>query len=71
MFLLIYFVFNVKIKFYETIGFKLNGHNYELPSLNDGKSVVPLLLMTYPDPFSKKEVEMFVAKYHPMILGGH
>lgn len=60
-----------RIKFYETLGFKLNIHSYQLPSLNDGKSVVPLMLMTYPDPFSEKEVEMFVAKYHPMILGGH
>ena len=58
-----------RIKFYERIGFKLNDHSYQLPSLQDGKAVLPLLLMTYPDLLSKKEVEIFVSKYHPIILG--
>jgi len=57
-----------RIKFYERVGFKLNQHYYEIPSPKEGQSPLQLLLMSYPKIISKKEVEMFVEKYHPIIF---
>lgn len=57
-----------RIKFYERIGFKLNHHYYEMPPLKQHQAPLQLLLMSYPDIISKKEVALFVEKYHPIIF---
>ena len=59
-----------RIKFYERIGFKLNQHYYEMPPLKEGQSPLQLLLMSYPDHISEKEVEKFIKKCHPIIFNG-
>ena len=56
-----------RINFYERLGFKLNDHYYEMPPLREDQSPVHLLLMSYPNCISKKEVELFVKKYHSII----
>lgn len=57
-----------RIKFYERIGFKLNQHYYEIPPLEEGQTPLQLLLMSYPNFISEKDVELFVKKYHPIIF---
>ncbi|UMB61150.1 GNAT family N-acetyltransferase [Lutibacter sp. A80] len=56
-----------RINFYKRIGFKLNEHYYEIPSLRKSKSPLQLLLMSYPGFISKKDVDFFIHKYHPII----
>ena len=55
-----------RIKFYERIGFKLNEHYYEIPSSKEGQAPLQLLLMSYPESISAKEVEQFVKVCHPI-----
>lgn len=57
-----------RIKFYERIGFKLNQHYYEVPPLKKGQPPLELLLMSYPDYLSTKDVEQFIEKCHPIIF---
>ena len=57
-----------RIKFYERIGFKLNQHYYEIPPLKEDLLPLQLLLMSYPKIISKKDVDLFVEKYHPIIF---
>ncbi len=57
-----------RINFYERVGFKLNQHYYEIPPLKEGQSPLQLLLMSYPKIISKKDVDMFVQNYHPIIF---
>ncbi len=57
-----------RIKFYKRVGFKLNQHYYEIPSLKEDQSPLQLLLMSYPKIISEKDVELFVDKYHPIIF---
>ena len=57
-----------RINFYIRIGFKLNQHYYELPLLKEGQVPLQLLLMSYPDYLSKKDVEQFVKRCHPIIF---
>lgn len=57
-----------RIKFYERIGFKLNEHYYEVPPLKKEQSPLQLLLMSYPEVLSKKDVEQFIKICHPIIF---
>jgi len=57
-----------RIKFYERVGFKLNQHHYEIPPLKADQSPLQLLLMSYPNIISEKDVDQFVKKYHPVIF---
>jgi ribosomal protein S18 acetylase RimI-like enzyme len=56
-----------RINFYQRIGFKLNNHLYVQPSLSIQTSSVKLLLMSYPDYLSEKDVSLFVKECHPII----
>jgi len=57
-----------RIKFYERIGFKLNEHYYEVPNAKINQSPLPLLLMSYPNQITSKNVELFIKKCHPIIF---
>jgi len=57
-----------RIKFYERIGFKLNQHYYEIPVIKEDLSSLQLLIMSYPNLISKKDIDLFVAKNHPIIF---
>jgi ribosomal protein S18 acetylase RimI-like enzyme len=57
-----------RIKFYERVGFKLNQHHYEIPPIKEDQSPLQLLVMSYPNMISEKEVNLFVEKYHPIIF---
>ena len=57
-----------RIKFYERLGFKLNQHHYEMPPLREDQSPLLLLLMSYPSIISEKDVDLFVEKYHHIII---
>ncbi|WP_066629982.1 GNAT family N-acetyltransferase [Labilibacter marinus] len=57
-----------RISFYERVGFKLNQHHYEIPPVKEDQSPLQLLLMSYPNFISEKEVDLFVEKYHPVIF---
>ena len=57
-----------RIKFYERIGFNINQHYYEVPSSIINQSPLPLLLMSYPNQITSKEVELFIKKCHPIIF---
>lgn len=56
-----------RIIFYERIGFKLNLHDYKVPSsIDDCK--IDLLVMTYPKLISKENLSEFVSNNHPIIF---
>ncbi|SNR39034.1 Ribosomal protein S18 acetylase RimI [Lutibacter agarilyticus] len=57
-----------RIKFYERIGFKLNQHPYEVPNAKINEPPLPLLLMSYPNQITSKEVDLFIRKCHPIIF---
>jgi len=57
-----------RIKFYERIGFKLNQHYYEVPPINEDQLPLQLLLMSYPNLLSTKDVEQFIKRCHPIIF---
>lgn len=57
-----------RIKFYERIGFKLNPHNYTVPSSEENQPPLQLLLMSYPDSVSQNDVEVFVKECHPILF---
>lgn len=57
-----------RIAFYERLGFKLNSHFYEVPSGSNSDETIPLLLMTYPNPIAKQEVDAFVKQCHPIMF---
>ncbi|WP_298502389.1 GNAT family N-acetyltransferase [uncultured Maribacter sp.] len=57
-----------RIQFYERVGFKLNKHHYEIPPIKEDQSPLQLLLMSYPNFISEKDVDLFVQKYHPIIF---
>ncbi|WP_204345816.1 GNAT family N-acetyltransferase [Psychroserpens algicola] len=58
---------NRRIKFYERLGFKLNLHEYKVPSSIDD-SKIDLLVMTYPKLISKENLCKFVFNNHPIIF---
>jgi GNAT superfamily N-acetyltransferase len=57
-----------RIKFYERVGFKLNQHYYEIPLSAEGQSALQLLLMSYPNMLSEKEVTRIVEICHPIMF---
>ena len=57
-----------RIRFYERIGFNLNQHYYEVPPKKKEQPPLQLLLMSYPNMISEKDVSMFVKKYHPVLF---
>ncbi len=57
-----------RIKFYERLGFNLNQHDYQIPSILDNQPPLRLMLMSYPNFISIKDVDSFVLKYHPIIF---
>ena len=57
-----------RIQFYKNVGFKQNQHPYKMPPLRKGYPAVELLLMTYPNSISVKEMALFVEKCHPIIF---
>jgi len=56
-----------RIQFYERLGFKLNTHDYKVPSSTDD-SKIDLLIMTYPKLISKQNLGEFVSNNHPIIF---
>lgn len=56
-----------RVKFYESMGFKLNKQHYQQPPLHEEGQSVPLYLMSYPTGISDTSVVEFVTKYHPII----
>lgn len=56
-----------RIKFYERLGFKLNQHQYKVPSSIDDRKI-DLLVMTYPRMISKENLSEFVSNNHPVIF---
>ncbi|MEX1384192.1 GNAT family N-acetyltransferase [Lutibacter sp.] len=57
-----------RIIFYENIGFKINQHYYEVPNAKRNQPPLQLLLMSYPNKITSAEVELFIAKCHPIIF---
>ncbi|WP_291869223.1 GNAT family N-acetyltransferase [Maribacter sp.] len=57
-----------RIKFYQRTGFKLNQHYYEIPPLIEDKKPLQLLLMSYPELLTIKDVKEFTDKCHPLIF---
>lgn len=43
-----------RVKFYEKNGFHLSSYSYLQPVINEGYERVPLVLMTYPEPFGSE-----------------
>ncbi len=48
-----------RIKFYERLGFKVNGYDYIQPSYHGGEGV-PLMILSYPELLSQSEFDSFV-----------
>ena len=57
-----------RIQFYERLGFKLNPHYYEIPTVQEDQAPLQLLIMSYPNLISSNDVEQFVKKCHPIIF---
>lgn len=57
-----------RIHFYERLGFHLNNHSYEIPPMHDGFPALELLIMTFPQPISEKDVRTFIEQCHPIIF---
>ena len=45
--------------FYRRIGFNVNGYEYAQPSYGEGKSAIPMHLVSYPDPLTEDEFEKY------------
>jgi len=58
-----------RIRFYEKLGFKLNNHNYIQPPYGEGKSPVPMFLMTYPDFIDEPTFIEARRKVHTIVYG--
>ena len=58
-----------RVKFYQRIGLILNNHHYEVPSSEKRELPLELLLMSYPNSLSAKDVELFIADCHPAVFG--
>lgn len=48
-----------RIRFYERLGFKVNGYDYIQPSYHGGEGV-PLMILSYPDLLTQNEFDDFV-----------
>ncbi|MBM7615452.1 GNAT family N-acetyltransferase [Alkaliphilus hydrothermalis] len=53
-----------RIKFYESLGFKLNSIEYLQPSYGTGKEAVSLLLMSYPNSLGEVEAREVIKEVH-------
>lgn len=60
-----------RIEFYKKIGMKLNEYEYVQPPLQEGKDLLPLKIMSYPDELSevefkdiRRQIYKKVYKYH-------
>jgi GNAT superfamily N-acetyltransferase len=58
-----------RIAFYERLGFKLNRHDYTQPSYGQGKSPVPMFLMSYPGHIGEKEFPFLMKDIHAVVYG--
>ncbi len=56
-----------RINFYERLGFKLNLHDYKVPSSVDNRKI-DLLVMSYPEAISKETLNRFIINNHPIIF---
>jgi ribosomal protein S18 acetylase RimI-like enzyme len=56
-----------RIDFYQRAGFVLNEHAYKHPPYKKRGEYVSLMLMTYPEAITRKEVRRFCEEYHPVI----
>ena len=56
-----------RIRFYESLGFKLNQMEYLQPSYGEGKEPVPLLLMTYPNLLQESEATEIISEVYKRI----
>lgn len=45
--------------FYRRLGFNINGYDYAQPSYGEGKSAIPMHLVSYPEPLEKDEFEKY------------
>lgn len=57
-----------RIEFYKRLGFQLNTHYYEIPPMHEGFTSLELLIMSFPDPISKEDLNNFKEQYHPIIF---
>ncbi|MGI9530545.1 GNAT family N-acetyltransferase [Lutimonas sp.] len=57
-----------RIRFYQKTGFHLNSHEYKIPPMEEGGESLQLLIMSYPDPISKSDVDDFTKQYHPILF---
>ncbi len=55
-----------RIAFYERAGFVLNHHHYAHPPYR-GSEMVELLVMTYPNPITREDLDLFKSSYFPQI----
>jgi ribosomal protein S18 acetylase RimI-like enzyme len=58
-----------RIKFYERLGFILSRHDYIQPPYGKGKKAIPMILMSYPNPISKKEFSEIRNEIHRIVYG--
>ena len=58
-----------RIGFYKRLGFKLNKYDYIQPSYGKGRKPVPMFLMSYPNPISRKEFLEVRKELHKTIYG--
>ena len=52
-----------RINFYQRIGFVVNEYEYKQPPYKKCGNDVPLILMTYPNVISKRDIELFCQQY--------
>lgn len=56
-----------RIHFYRQYGFCLNEHSYIQPPYQPGGFGVEMKIMSYPNPWSKEDVDNFISRYHPIV----
>lgn len=57
-----------RIQFYERLGLKLNPHFYTIPTVDADQRPWQLLVMSYPDLITEKDLKQFVEQYHPILF---
>ena len=56
-----------RVRFYERHGFFLNHYPYMQPAMSEGKSAIPLLVMTYGDKVNEEEFEALKQKLYTRV----
>lgn len=51
-----------RIRFYDRLGFKINGYDYVQPSYHSDSQEVPLKILSYPELISQAEFDLFVKR---------